>query len=129
MANLNPNTEGMINYKKKESESKKEAVIRALKDLISEGRQINKIEICRRAGVSKTFLYANQEELIRPIEEAIIQQGKKLNLLNKNKAMSDSSREKVIESLKRRIKFLEEENKRLKKENAILLGKVAKSMV
>lgn len=128
MANMNPNTDGMISYKKQESEIKKKAVLTVLKNLILEGNQISKVEICRRAGVSKTFLYANQEELLKPIEEAIREQGKKSNCIYVNKGMSDSSREKVIESLKRRINILEEENKRLRKENAILLGKVTIGM-
>lgn len=125
MANLNPNTEGMVKYKKQESEIKKKAVLTVLKNLILEGKQISKVEICRRAEVSKTFLYANQEELLKPIDETIREQSQKLNIIYKNKGMSVSSREKVIESLKRRISILEEENKRLKRENSILLGKVA----
>lgn len=128
MANLNPNTEAMVSYKKQESEIKKKAVLTVLKNLILEGRQISKVEICRMAGVSKTFLYANREELLNPIEEAAREQSQKSCIIYKNKGMSDSSRGKVIESLKRRINVLEEENKRLKKENSILLGKVSKDM-
>jgi hypothetical protein len=128
MANLNPNTEGIVNYKKQESERKKKAVLMVLKNLISEGKQINKVEICREAGVSKTFIYANREELLNPIEEAVKEQCQRSNIIYKNKGMSDSSIEKVIESLKRRINILEEENKRLKRENAVLLGKMVKNM-
>ena len=41
-------------------------------------------------------------------------------------SFSESSKDKVIESLKRRIPTLEEENKNLKRENTILLGKLSK---
>jgi len=39
---------------------------------------------------------------------------------------SESSKDKLIESLKRRISELDVENKKLKKDNAILLGKLSK---
>lgn len=38
---------------------------------------------------------------------------------------TDSSKDKVIESLKRRIQDLKQENQKLKNQNSILLGKLA----
>ncbi|MEY2194852.1 hypothetical protein AB7942_19255 [Neobacillus sp. BF23-41] len=43
----------------------------------------------------------------------------------KKHTFSESSKDKLIESLKRRLAKLEEENQKLRKDNAILLGKLA----
>ena len=129
MANLNPNTVKMVEAKKQESELKKKAVLGALKELTLLDDPVNnpvsKAEICRKAGVSKTFLYSYREELIKPIDEAIKKQNQKLKVITKKQTFSESSKDKLIESLKRRLATLEAENKKLKKDNAILLGKLA----
>ncbi|MGE8204760.1 hypothetical protein ACQKP0_09355 [Heyndrickxia sp. NPDC080065] len=70
-------------------------------------------------------MYSYREELIKPIDEAIKQQNQKLKVITKKQTFSESSKDKLIESLKRRIAELNEENKKLKKDNAILLGKLA----
>jgi hypothetical protein len=129
MANMNPNTSRMVETKKMESEIKKHAVLAVLKELTllddPVNNPISKAEICRKASVSKTFLYSYRKELIKPIDEAIKQQNLKLKVISKKQTFSDSSKDKLIESLKRRIAKLDEENKKLKKDNALLLGKLA----
>ncbi|HDV8363756.1 TPA: hypothetical protein RKT18_004892 [Bacillus cereus] len=129
MANMNPNTLKMVETKKMESELKKQAVLAVLKELTLLNDPINnpisKAEICRKAGVSKTFLYSYLEELIIPINEAIKKQNQKLKVITKKQTFSESSKDKLIESLKRRISELDKENKKLKKDNALLLGKLA----
>ncbi|AYF09311.1 hypothetical protein MLA2C4_27900 [Bacillus mobilis] len=129
MANMNPNTSKMVETKKMESDMKKQAVLDVLRELTllddPVNNPISKAEICRKAGVSKTFLYSYREELIEPIDKAIKQQNQKLKVMTKKQTFSESSKDKLIESLKRRITELDEENKKLKKENAILLGKFA----
>lgn len=129
MANMNPNTTDMVEAKKMESKIKKQAVLSALKELSllddPVNNPISKAEICRKAGVSKTFLYTYREELIKPINEAIEKQNQKLKVITKKQTFSESSKDKLIESLKRRVSALEEENKKLKKDNSILLGKLA----
>ncbi|MDA2526520.1 MULTISPECIES: DUF6262 family protein [Bacillus cereus group] len=129
MANMNPNTSKMVETKKKESELKKQAVLVVLNELAILDDPINnpisKAEICRKAGVSKTFLYSYREELIKPIDDAIKKQNQKLKVITKKQTFSENSKDKLIESLKRRIVELDEENKKLKKDTAILLGKLA----
>lgn len=129
MANMSPNTSKMVETKKMESELKKQAVLAVLKELTlldaPVSNPISKAEICRKAGVSKTFLYTYREELIEPIDKAIKQQNQKLKVITKKQTFSESSKDKLIESLKRRIAELDEENKKLKKDNSILLGKLA----
>ncbi|PEK30265.1 MULTISPECIES: DUF6262 family protein [Bacillus cereus group] len=129
MANMRPNTSKMVETKKMESELKKQAVLATLKELTLLNDPVNnpisKAEICRKAGVSKTFLYSYLEELIMPINEAIKKQNQKLKVITKKQTFSESSKDKLIESLKRRIAELDEENKKVKKDNALLLGKLA----
>lgn len=129
MVNMSPNTSKMVETKKIESELKKQAVLAVLKELTLLNDPVNnpisKAEICRKAGVSKTFLYSYLEELIMPINEAIKKQNQKLKVITKKQTFSESSKDKLIESLKRRIAELNEENKKLKKDNSILLGKLA----
>lgn len=129
MGNKNPNTEEIIRLKKQESEFKKQAVLSVLKELELLDDPINnpisKAEICRRAGVSKTFLYTYKDELIEPINKAINKQNKKMRIISQKQTFTETSKDRVIESLKRRIQSLEEENRKLKNDNAILLGKLA----
>ncbi len=129
MGNKNPNTSEIVRLKKQESELKRQSVLSVLKELTLLDDPINnpisKAEICRRAGVSKTFLYTYKEELIEPINKAINQQNKKMRVISQKQVFTETSKDRVIESLKRRIQSLEEENKKLKNDNAILLGKLA----
>ena len=129
MSNKNPNTEEIIRLKKQESEFKKQAVLSVLKELelLDDplNNPISKAEICRRAGVSKTFLYTYKDELIEPINKAINKQNKKMRIISQKQTFTETSKDRVIESLKRRIQSLEEENRKLKNDNAILLGKLA----
>lgn len=130
MANKKPNTTEMIKSKKQESELKKQAVLSVLKELELLDDPINntisKVEICSRAGVSKTFLYTYHDELITPINEAINRQNKKMRVISQKYTFTETSKDRVIESLKRRIASLESENKQLKNDNSILLGKLAR---
>ncbi len=123
MANMSPNTSKMVESKKMESRLKKQTVLAVLKELTllddPISNPISKAEICRKAGVSKTFLYSYPEELIKPIDEAIIKQNQKLKVITKKQTFSESSKDKLIDSLKRRIGNLEEENKKTKKETIL----------
>lgn len=129
MGNKSPNTAEIIRLKKQESEFKKQAVLSVLKELEllddPVSNPISKAEICRRAGVSKTFLYTYKDELLEPINKAINKQNKKMKVISKKQTFTETSKDRVIESLKRRIQSLEDENKKLKNDNAILLGKLA----
>ncbi|WP_454055503.1 DUF6262 family protein [Clostridium sp. Marseille-Q7071] len=86
---------------------------------------MSKADICCRAGASKTFLYTYADELIRPINEAIKRQNNKMRVISQNQTFIETLKDRVIESLKRRIQSLEEENKKLKNDNAMLLGELA----
>lgn len=129
MGNKNPNTSEIIRLKKQESEYKKQAVLSILKELelLDDplNNSISKAEICRRACVSKTFLYTYKDELLEPINKTINKQNKKMKVISHKQTFTETSKGRVIESLKRRIQSLEEENKKLKNDNSILLGKLS----
>lgn len=126
MANMNPNTDKLIQAKKAQSEEKRSRVISVLNEMIQKGEVISKTEICRRAEVSKPFIYSDKNGLLEAIDNAIKAQNMKIRETNiSQKGISESSKDKIIESLKRRISILESENRKLKKENSILLGKIA----
>ena len=101
MANMSPNTSKMVESKEMESRLKKQTVLAVLKELTllddPISNPISKAEICRKAGVSKTFLYSYPEELIKPIDEAIIKQNQKLKVITKQ-TFSESSKDKLIDS-------------------------------
>lgn len=129
MSNINPITKNMVESKKRESESKRNLVLSVLKQLETLNDPINnpisKAEICRRANVSKTFLYSYPTELLTPINDAIVRQNQKLRVVLQKETFTATSKDKLIESLKRKIQALQEDNKKLKNDNAILLGKLA----
>ena len=126
MANMNPNTDKLIQAKKAQSEEKRSRVISVLNEMIQKDEVISKAEICRRAEVSKPFIYSDKNGLLEVIDNAIKAQNIKIREKNiTQKGLSESSKDKIIESLKRRLVSLENENKKLKNENSILLGKLA----
>lgn len=47
-----------------------------------------------------------------------------MRVISQKQIFTETSKDRVIESLKRRIQSLEQENKKLKNDNAILLGKL-----
>lgn len=124
MGNKNPNTSGIVEFKKEQSIIKREAVLTALEEMKKRDENITKAEVCRLAGVSKTFLYA-YPELVEKINQAIDKNNQKTRMNLKNETFSNNSKDLLIDSLKRKIKTLEEENKKIKNENSILLGKLS----
>ena len=55
----------------------------------------------------------------------INKQNKKVKVISQKQTFTETSKDRIIESLKRKIQSLEEENKKLKNDNSILLGKLA----
>ncbi len=126
--NPNPNTGNMIAAKKKESEEKKKALLDVLREVEKENNlngPISKAGLCKRAGVSKAFLYSHPD-LLRAVEGVTGKNGLSPSLKRNKLSASDASKDKLIESLKRTVQALREENRKLKKENEILYGKLAR---
>ncbi len=126
--NPNPNTESMIAAKKKASQEKKKAVTDLLQEIETGNNHsgpLSKAWICKHAGVSKAFLYSHSD-LLRAAEAVINKKGSS-PVPGRNKlTASDASKDKLIESLKRTVQTLREENQMLKRKNEILYGKLAR---
>ena len=122
MGNNSPNTSGIIQFQKKQSKEKKESVISTINELIAIRAPISKAEICKRSGVSRTFLYANPD-LLDLINNAA--QSAPRPPRTAKKTTTDKSKHLINESLKRRNALLEKENKELRREKELLLGKLA----
>lgn len=83
----------------------------AIKSLIQQGKSVNFNSVSKEANVSITTLYNN-----KIIKEQIISLRQQMNkpVGRKNLSATDESAKAVINSLKNRIKKLENENKELK---------------
>lgn len=78
-------------------------------------KTINFNSVAAEAGVSKGFLYKH-EEFRERIEYLRRQQEGLPSKKQVRRTMSDASKDVMIESLRKRISDLEEENKKLKKQ-------------
>lgn len=122
MSNNSPNVSGMVQFQKNKSQEKKDLVISTLKEMIAIGTSISKTEVCKRSGVSRTFLYSNPD-LLELINNA--SQNTPVASKPQKARTTDKSKDLIIESLKRRNALLEKENKELRRDKELLLGKLA----
>lgn len=117
------NTEGVKKHAQMKSQEATQKVDKAIQHLIKTKAKINFNQVAMESGVSKAFLYNNQE--IRNRIEGIRKQQEGLNTPKAIKHnMTDASKDSLIAAKNNRIKKLEEENTRLKDELLILRGMV-----
>lgn len=117
------NTEGVKQHALKKSQEAVQKVDQAIQRFIKTKAKINFNQVAMVSGVSKAFLYNNQE--IRNRIEGLRKQQEGLNspqTIKRN--MTDASKDSLIAAKNNRIKKLEEENKRLKDELLKLRGMV-----
>lgn len=123
MYNKNPNTEGIIKQAKLKTEKTIQKVDEAIKRMIKKQLKINFNSVSAESGVSKAFLYRNTE--IRDRIETLRKQQEGLPSMKQVKRnMSDASKDVIIASLRKRIKYLEKENKEIKEQLKIQFGKI-----
>ncbi len=119
----NPNTEGL----KAHVRNKKDAAIKkvdiAIQKLIKEKGRINFNSVSMESGVSKAYLY-NHSDVRERIETLRRQQEGLPSPKQVKREMTDTSKDVLIAAKNKRIKTLEDENKRLKAELATLRGKL-----
>lgn len=113
MANKNPNTDPLLRSIEDKKQKTKQKVERTIKEMIKQKEKINFNSVSVKSGVSKPFLYKYSE--IRSRIETLRKQEEKLDSPNQVKRnMTEHSKDVIIASLRKKVKHLEEENKKLK---------------
>jgi hypothetical protein len=118
------NTEAIVKIAKKKSDEARNKVEKTIQRLVLEGTVINFNVVKKEAGVSKSWLYSNLD-IRRRIEE--IRDKQKMSpkrVKSGSKDRSEDSKDNIITALKERIKELDGENKKLRKESEILYGQI-----
>ena len=116
-------TSGLAAHAKQRSEEKRKRVDEGIDRFLREQLTINFNSVAMAAGVSKAYLYS-QPDLRERI--AALRQQQKEHVVRERIARpvgkTDASKDLVILAKERRIKELEEENRRLKKDLQVALG-------
>lgn len=99
----------------------------AIKRLIKAQKAINFNSVANESGVTKATLYNNQEIKER-IEGLRLQQSKVPTPAQVKRKIDNNNKDAIIASLKRKIKKLEEENKRLKEQVKISYADIYKQI-
>lgn len=120
-------TKGLKKYAKHKSEVTLEKVDNAIRELSLTEQKINFNSVSQLSGVSKTFLY-NNEEVKKRIEELRDKQTSKVMNQRAKYDKTAKSKDIIIMAKDKKIKELEEENKKLKEQLEILRGKIYEKM-
>ena len=117
------NTKGLKEYALKRSQMALEKVDKAIRELSLTEQKINFNSVSQLSGVSKTFLYNNQE-IKKRIEELRDKQVSKT--INQRAKYDKTSKAKdiIIMAKDKKIRELEEENKKLKEQLEAIRGKL-----
>ncbi|ACA46222.1 transposase [Clostridium botulinum] len=116
-------TKGLKKYAKEKTKLTLEKVDKAIRELSFNGEKINFNSVATASGVSKTFLYNNKEVKERIEDLRKKQVNKEINQRAKYDKIS-KSKDIIIMAKDKKIKDLEEENKKLKKQLEVLRGKL-----
>lgn len=121
------NTKGLKKYAQEKTQTTLAKVDKAIRKLSLNDEKINFNSISQESGVSKTFLYKNQEVRAR-IED--LRQKQVNKEMNKRAKLDKTSKSKdiIIMAKDKKIKELEEENKKLKEQLEVLRGKLYEKM-
>ncbi len=117
------NTDGLKKYAKIKKEKSLERVNEAIRKLSLNGESINFNSISKSSGVSKNFLY-NNEEVKNRIQEL---RNKQINTQINQRAKFDKnskSKDMIIASKNKKIEKLEAENAKLKLQLELLYSKI-----
>lgn len=120
---MNDNTKGLKEYAKQRSQMALDKVDKAIRELSLTEQKINFNSVSQLSGVSKTFLYNNKEVKARIEELRDRQVSKAINQRAKYDKTS-KSKDIIIMAKDKKIKELEEENKKLKEQLEVLRGKL-----
>ena len=121
------NTKGLKEYAKRRSQMALDKVDKAIRELSLTEQKINFNSVSQFSGVSKTFLYNNKKAKKRIEELREKQVSKTINQRAKYDKTS-KSKDIIIMSKDKKIKDLEEENKKLKEQLEIIRGKLYENL-
>ena len=121
------NTKGLKEYAKRRSQMALDKVDKAIRELSLTEQKINFNSVSQFSGVSKTYLYNNEKEKKRIEELREKQVSKTINQRAKYDKTS-KSKDIIIMSKDKKIKDLEEENKKLKEQLEIIRGKLYENL-
>lgn len=117
------NTKGLKEYAKQRSQMALDKVDKAIRELSLTEQKINFNSVSQLSGVSKTFLY-NNEEIKKRIEDLRDKQVSKTINQRAKYDKTSKSKDIIIMAKDKKIKELEEENKKLKEQLEVLRGKL-----
>jgi Family of unknown function (DUF6262) len=118
------NTKGLVAHAHQRKEQKQKRVDEAITRLLRDRQTVNFNAVAKAAGVSKTYLYSQPQ--FRDRIEALRQQEQEQTVrerVTRPTGKTDASKDLVILAKERRIKELEEENRKLKHQLNAFLGK------
>jgi len=95
--------------------------------LIKNGKPINFNSVANESGISKATLY-NNSDIRERIELLRQQQVQDPTASQSRKQIDENNKDAIIESLKRKIKKLESENKKLNDQLKVAYGDIYKSI-
>ena len=116
-------TKGLKEYAQNKTKITLEKVDKAIQELSIGEQKINFNSVSNLSGVSKTFLY-NNTEIKQRIEELRDKQTEKVIKERLKYDKTDKSKDIIIMAKDKKIKELQEENRRLKEQLGILRGKL-----
>lgn len=116
-------TKGLKEYAKYKSEITLEKVDKAIRELSFTEQTINFNSVSQLSGVSKTYLY-NNEEVKKRIEE--LRQKQLSEIMNERAKYDKTSKlnDIIIMAKDKKIKELEDKNRKLKEQLEVLRGKL-----
>lgn len=117
------NTKGLKEYAKQRSQMALDKVDKAIRELSLTEQKINFNSVSQLSGVSKTFLY-NNDEIKKRIEELRDKQVSRTINQRPKYDKTSKSKDIIIMAKDKKIKELEEENKKLKEQLEVLRGKL-----
>lgn len=116
-------TKGIKEYAKNKSKITLEKVDKAIREISLTEQKINFNSVSQLGGVSKTFLY-NNKDIKKRIEELRNKQTSRTMNQRAKYDKTAKSKDIIIMAKDKKIKELEEENKKLKEQLEILRGKL-----
>ena len=118
------NTQGLIENAKKKRLLTIEKTEKAIDKLLKEKKNVNFVAVSKTANVSKSWLYKEKSIAKRIVDIRDRQQPIQSATPKKSQKASDDSKNAIIRALKERIKKLEGENRKLKKQLEVAYGQI-----